>query len=804
MAADGLWLFPKEKREAAQWLEQFRQYNESEKQWDARKQFLLRHVRDYPGEKLDQLLSLSMVWANHVFMGCRYGTELMQKILAMADGIDLGQMPSYELVLDAKVQKRPCSSDNGKEAPKKQATSMFHVRPRFEPVHFVASSKTEDENVGTGKSNNSLNNEYSKYFTEGSSPQGLHEQLTSSPFQSTKPFSLDSSFPSTSTYQVESKTQFGGFMAKLSQNYTTKLQAHYSTQANNYQANKPGLKSGTVLQRQWDSGFPGSNSKTSVGFSKNNYLGSTEFAIDGKQMLINKLVTSVAKTLADPEVGGFSDKMQFTYILTRCIQACKTNPEYIYVPLKEISPLDLPKNKKLPTDGYACELRYQSVYLATGYSGSKNGARDRATEQALKLLLKPCEVRVVSRKLKHSYINDLVASQRGVPVRDFPPILRHTDDNKGSDFSHPNDPYRKKQWTEFVIIENARDAIGILNNSASVNKMAVDYKYDQMPNLAWRCTVYLQDHRLAEGYGNKKSCKHAAAEEALRVLRRTQPVQSPSHQLQNGTSQVVGNTVKNPNRKRNLNEIVVLENASNAVSVLNDTAQFNKMAIEYTYDFLPNQKWRCRVFLEGQFIAEAVGSKKTVKHTAAEATLAILKKSNLIVKSNLRRGCSEEAISRNQILGRSSSLSFKQQIKEDNIGNQLLRKMGWTGGGLGKEGEGIAEPISVKEQYTREGLGLDLERGGTRLGKRDIDEVIRNYACSNRQDELTFSKELTNEERKQIHQIAQKYGLKSKSYGKAMERFLVVSRKVRKEDLIDQLKQEFFVKSWFCLILQKL
>ncbi|XP_065774630.1 CDKN2AIP N-terminal-like protein isoform X3 [Muntiacus reevesi] len=62
-------------RRATDFAEQFRSYSESEKQWKARMEFILRHLPDYRdppdgGGRLDQLLSLSMVWANHLFLGC--------------------------------------------------------------------------------------------------------------------------------------------------------------------------------------------------------------------------------------------------------------------------------------------------------------------------------------------------------------------------------------------------------------------------------------------------------------------------------------------------------------------------------------------------------------------------------------------------------------------------------------------------------------------------------------------------------------------------------------------------------------
>nr|XP_033799847.1 NF-kappa-B-repressing factor-like isoform X1 [Geotrypetes seraphini] len=788
-------------------LEQCRQYQESDKQWRARKQFISRHLPNYPGWKRDQLLALSMVWSNHVFMGCRYGEQLMQNILQMAEGIDIGEMPSYELVLGAKGTKRQSPIDAGQEPSKKQATVQIRARPRFEPVHFVASTTKEDDKLATNPKKESsesgslnfcggfLPESSGDIALDSSKKEGRNLQNHIRPEERT-PFIYDSDFSlsSTSDFQSKNLNESGNFMTKMEQSYSAKFESHCSSLSKNFRATVLNMWTDGIKQGRKGIGFK-KNRKGHVGRVLESYQ--SDFAdsltmIEKKQALIKQLSATVKDKLS--KVSNLN-KVNYVFVLTRCIQACKSNPEYIYVPLKEISSADLPKNKNFPAKGYACEVRCQNIYITTGFSVSKNGSRGRAAEQAVKLLMNPVEVRIVQRKFNHTYQDDIVVCPCDVPTYEFPPALKQSENLQlnSKDSIGENQAVEPSktlidtnQWPNFVLTENANDAIGILNNSSSINKMVIEYKYDLMPSLAWRCRVFLQDHCLAEGYGNKKSCKHAAAEEAVKVLRK---IQSNNPNCKTAQSKATGSSSANSNRKE-LKDIVVYENSANSVCTLNDTAQFNKITVEYVFERLTDLQWKCKVFLENQFVAEAVDVKKNVKHIAAEEAVKVLKRTQPTVINNLKKSSpTDEAISRSQISGRSAEESYRQRIKEDNIGNQLLRKMGWTGGGLGKEGEGIAEPICVKEQFSREGLGLDQEKGN-RISKRDIEEMIKNYAYSYNQEDLTFSKELNNDERKQIHQIAQKYGLKSKSHGQGCNRFLIVSRKRRKEDLIDQLKQE--------------
>ncbi|KAF7659667.1 hypothetical protein LDENG_00294210 [Lucifuga dentata] len=108
----------------AQWVNTFRGYCESNKQWGARREFILRNMEAFPTVKpgvsdssLDRLLSLSMVWANHVFLGCSYPKAVMDKIKEMGDGIVIcdapGQMSRDEVTTKGKQSAAAeCDADS--------------------------------------------------------------------------------------------------------------------------------------------------------------------------------------------------------------------------------------------------------------------------------------------------------------------------------------------------------------------------------------------------------------------------------------------------------------------------------------------------------------------------------------------------------------------------------------------------------------------------------------------------------------------------------------------------------------------
>ncbi|XP_073335565.1 CDKN2AIP N-terminal-like protein [Pagrus major] len=88
--------FIHQNRALADQVETYRGYWESEKHWEPRREFILRNINDFPLPQLDRLLALSMVWANNVFLGCRYSTELLGRVKEMAEGIEVVDAPVFK------------------------------------------------------------------------------------------------------------------------------------------------------------------------------------------------------------------------------------------------------------------------------------------------------------------------------------------------------------------------------------------------------------------------------------------------------------------------------------------------------------------------------------------------------------------------------------------------------------------------------------------------------------------------------------------------------------------------------------
>lgn len=215
---------------------------------------------------------------------------------------------------------------------------------------------------------------------------------------------------------------------------------------------------------------------------------------------------------------------------------------------------------------------------------------------------------------------------------------------------------------------------------------------------------------------------------------------------------------------------------NNPVSILNESAQKSKKTISFDDLGVNNKTGSCsfavRIADKVIAVGEGIG-KKQAKRNAAENALAILRPRQPVVSVGSQAHESAPCVSRSELV--SKAYEKAPSIAEDNIGNQMLRKMGWTGsGGIGKEGQGRAEPVIAVGTDRKFGLGCDPTQGAE-VKKNSVQDVLVSFV-SGPDREIKFSNDLSKEDRALVHKISQQYGLRHKSYGKGDDRYLVVSK----------------------------
>ncbi|XP_078493610.1 uncharacterized protein LOC144749265 isoform X2 [Ciona intestinalis] len=242
------------------------------------------------------------------------------------------------------------------------------------------------------------------------------------------------------------------------------------------------------------------------------------------------------------------------------------------------------------------------------------------------------------------------------------------------------------------------------------------------------------------------------------------------------------------NQSKPFDKFVIRESPNaNPISTINESAQFNHLPFEYDIQPTQNLMWRCTLTIGGRKIATATDpNSKSAKLAVAEQALVTLKRfyPTFIERKNHQNIPDQSNVSRNDLLTSAPRIHEEQRLSEENIGNKLLRKMGWGGsGGLGKSGEGRTEPVILTSSFNRRGFGSN-ENEPTIISSKDATRVLKEFLAKNCDGELTFSSELDANERKVIHETARKFGLSSKSYGKGEQRHLVVTRKICAEQII--------------------
>ncbi|KAL0276262.1 UNVERIFIED_CONTAM: hypothetical protein PYX00_003868 [Menopon gallinae] len=206
----------------------------------------------------------------------------------------------------------------------------------------------------------------------------------------------------------------------------------------------------------------------------------------------------------------------------------------------------------------------------------------------------------------------------------------------------------------------------------------------------------------------------------------------------------------------------------------------NKCSISWKFD---PQDDTCTVYLNNELIGEGKGStNKASKELAARDALQKLQDQCYTVKIKAAF-VSDSAVSPTA-LGISPA---EDTVIKCDIGEQIMKLMGWGGGGLGAKQQGIVEPVSLLSNTGRGGLGLNDHTISDNAFRNKAADYIREWMRSDTDHDLVFTSDFTIAQRKILHEIALRFSLKSKSYGKGDDRHLVLSRKPSLWQIVEEL-----------------
>ncbi|XP_052790351.1 uncharacterized protein LOC128224521 [Mya arenaria] len=265
---------------------------------------------------------------------------------------------------------------------------------------------------------------------------------------------------------------------------------------------------------------------------------------------------------------------------------------------------------------------------------------------------------------------------------------------------------------------------------------------------------------------------------------RKRPIDSPLTSGPKLKTRKVGNSFMH--ELDDLSQFIIIDSGlTNDLSILHNSANFNKVVLKVEYEPTSNGS-NCSFIVSGHAVATAHGvTKEEAKNNAAKATLDELREMCYTIKVKQSVDSDAGGLTKEQLM--SDIEQGTEMLPDSNVGNMLLRKMGWVGGGVGKKGQGQAEPVKAEMVIGRQGLGLKASRGIGKEFNRKVSTMLEDYLKNDEQKDLHFSSELSKEERATIHQIGQKMGLKTNSKGKGDNRYLIVSRKRSAHELLEHV-----------------
>ena len=219
----------------------------------------------------------------------------------------------------------------------------------------------------------------------------------------------------------------------------------------------------------------------------------------------------------------------------------------------------------------------------------------------------------------------------------------------------------------------------------------------------------------------------------------------------------------------------------NPCGLLTRSAGFCKMPVNWDYRGTNT----CIVKIEGQVVAQSAGTdKKDAREKATKKAVNILKNHCYTIEVKNQYLSDGTKVDLMDVEVNTSVGGKAESLGQSNIGHKLLSLMGWAGGGLGKEGTGRTEPVTATKLFGREGVG---NRGSGKHFKAKITKIVEEWMASCSPYDLVFTTGFDNAQRKEMHEVARRFGLKSKSFGKGEDRHLTISKKQSGLTLLEEL-----------------
>ncbi|XP_055585287.1 uncharacterized protein LOC129738127 [Uranotaenia lowii] len=245
----------------------------------------------------------------------------------------------------------------------------------------------------------------------------------------------------------------------------------------------------------------------------------------------------------------------------------------------------------------------------------------------------------------------------------------------------------------------------------------------------------------------------------------------------------------------------------------------------WTVKMCEKGSWQVSASAAGYPLANACGQCKKAKRKARETVMQLMRRKCYHIMSNPNYCWIHSTVDRlkspieldfngnpyeektTSPNGSAAPKRKKDQLKEDNIGYRMLKKLGWGGGPLGKHKDGIVDPIEVQAKRGRRGLGqVDLKHLASEIatGQRDLNtvpfqidvnfyrDIMRNFKAKQIGYDLIFSAEFSEVERMLLFKLAAEQQLHCSeiTYNHEQYHFVLLKHRISPHELLVKILVE--------------